>query len=109
MMSRINWAAVLVFLAVVFVVVVCGLGLLLVASGFLHVSVAGGLGPGGMMGGGCPLCGGTGMMGGRGLIGLLVLFVVPLTLLGLFGLLLGALWLARSARETPGVPPEAES
>jgi hypothetical protein len=110
MMNRINWAAVLVFVAVVFVVVACGLSLLLVASGFLQVPVGVRLGPGGMMGGGCPWCGGTGLLGGRGLIGLLVVFVVPLTLFGLFGLLLvGALWLARSVRGTPGGPPEDES
>ncbi len=109
-MSRTNWAAVLVFLAVVSGVVVCGLSLLLVASGFLQLPVGGGFGPGGVMGGGCPWCGGAGLLGGRWLIGLLVLVVLVLFLLGLFGLLIiGALWLARNAKATAGPPPEVES
>ncbi len=99
-MNRTNWTAVLVFGGVVLVVAVTGCVLLWALSGaFGGVIGPGIMGRGGMMGGWCPWCGGTSMLGGRTLAGFFVLLFIMFAGLGLLGLLIvGLLWLARSAR-----------
>jgi len=93
-MGRINWTQVLVFGAVVLVVFVLGITFLSVVCGGWGM-----MGGGGMMGGWCPWCGGTSMLDGRTLAGFFVLLFIMFAGLGLLGLLIvGLLWLARSAR-----------
>ena len=102
-----TWTAVLVFVVVVFLVLLCGMGLL--ALLFLPGRM-------GMMGGTfgtwrCPFCGTTMPFGSRSLAGVLVLGVAAVVVVVLLVLLgLGIVWLVRRAEgRHPPEPPAAAS
>jgi hypothetical protein len=99
-----TWTAVLVFVIVVSLVLLCGLGLL--ALLFLPGRM-------GMMGGTfgswrCPLCGTTMPFGSRSMAGVLVLGVAAVVAVGHVVLLvLGIAWLMRRAETAPPPKPPA--